>query len=81
MLLFDSQNQIKLFLVMVMNIPAARHVLSLLQSLFQLMERWKSMPKWDLNYVLTERVDQGKGRQSGPYHVHLKPSLTFIYAF
>lgn len=41
MLLFDSQNQIKLFLVMVMNIPAVRHVLSLLQSLFQLMERWE----------------------------------------
>lgn len=80
MLLFDSQNQIKLFLVMVMNIPAVRHVLSLLQSLFQLMERWESMPKWDLNYVLTERVDQGKSRQSGLYHVHLKPSLTFIYA-
>lgn len=81
MLLFDSQNQIKLFLVMVMNIPAVRHVRSLLQSLFQLMERWESMPKWDLNYVLTERVDQGKGRQSGLHHVHLKPSLTFIYAF
>lgn len=81
MLLCDSQNQIKLFLVMLMNIPAVRHVLSLLQSLFQLMERWELTPKWDLNYVLTERADQEKGRQSGLYHVHLKPSLTFIYAF
>jgi len=81
MLLFDSQNQIRLFLVMVVNIPAARHVLSLLQSLFQLMERWESMPKWDLNYVLTERVDQGKGRQSGLYHMHLKPPLKFMNTF
>lgn len=65
MLLFDSQNQIELFLVMVMNIPAVRHVLSLLQSLFQLMERWESMPKWDLNYVLSERMDQGKADSLG----------------
>lgn len=65
MLLFDSQNQIELFLVMVMNIPAVRHVLSLLQSLFQLMERWESMPKWDLNYVLSERMDWGKADSLG----------------
>lgn len=65
MLLFDSQNQIELFLVMVMNIPAVRHVLSLLQSLFQLMERWEWMPKWDLNYVLSERMDRGKGDSLG----------------
>lgn len=65
MLLFDSQNQIELFLVMVMNIPAVRHVLSLLQSLFQLMERWESMPKWDLNYVLSERMDRGKADSLG----------------
>lgn len=81
LLLFDSQHQIKLFLVVAVNIPAVRHVLSLLQRLFQLMERWESMPKWDLTYVLTERVDRGEGRQSGLHHMHLNPSLTFIYTF
>lgn len=65
LLLFDSQHQIKLFLVVVVNIPAVRHVLSLLQRLFQLMERWESMPKWDLTYVLTERVDPGKADSLG----------------
>lgn len=90
MLLFNGQNQIKLFLVMVMNIPAVRHVLSLLQSLFQLMERWESMPKWGLNYDLSERIDWGQADSLGSScasqtlsrtHIHFSVLYLFSYSF
>lgn len=50
------------------------------QSLFQLMERWGSLPEWDLNYVFSERIDWGQA-DSWDHHVHHKPSLKFICTF